>query len=189
SVHRRVLAHQYHIQLGQRRHMGRPQCCPVLQIIPHHDLGQSRKSIPLIQKQILQLYIEQRPTTALSGQHHGEGTVFFRVDPGNGIHDHTNTNTHRKIYPRLNLYYSHRNIEVSCRRRPLPLQENSCPGRPLVAPAQTSQASSSDDSDGHHCKSGTAPVTTLSDPVCLHSAPLLPTPGRISVGTQRLPRV
>lgn len=95
AVHRRILAHQDHVQLTQRTVPGGSKGIPALGIHVHREITGMGAGLGPGQVKVGLLHVNQLPAPLLGGPEHGERAVFLVLDVLDGVHHDTESDCHR----------------------------------------------------------------------------------------------
>ncbi|MNZ89380.1 hypothetical protein D3C78_1083020 [compost metagenome] len=93
-VERRVLAHQDHVQFGQRAVLLFAQLEPARRVGEHIEWAHPRAGLAFGLVQVALFHVEQAPATGLGGQQHGQRAVLLVGDGRDGVHDNAEANAH-----------------------------------------------------------------------------------------------
>ena len=89
-----ILAHQDHVQLGQRLIQGLAELKPVLAVIPDAQRMHGGEGFTLLQIEIIHLHVVELVTAALCLQQHRKAGVFLDLDGLNRVHHYAQFNGH-----------------------------------------------------------------------------------------------
>ncbi|MNP17187.1 hypothetical protein D3C76_1096110 [compost metagenome] len=95
-VERRVLAHQDHVQLGERQVDFLSQFVPASGVREHLQRAHAAAGLAGLLVEVLLLHVVQRPAAGLGGQQHRQRAVLLEVDACDGVHDDPEAYAHER---------------------------------------------------------------------------------------------